>query len=196
MSNSLEQFKNSYVAMQQANLNLLAKLAQSYPDLIDGPFYFSQTPWIDLDNKTLADFKALAIYQTIDKKLLPSLYPGVDFSPGKNTPIETLLAPKKLNPIQIAQAVESTKEIANIMLQESRNTITGCESILNFLKSCLNFLGTIITFGQRQNFFETTTFQLDQIKEIQDKIHMSFETLVEEEKVTELASTFNNQLVL
>ncbi|WED41974.1 hypothetical protein [Legionella cardiaca] len=192
MSKSLEQFKKSYATLQQSNLNLVKKLASSYPSLVlqlhNGQYDFSQLPWINLDKKTLADFKALAIYFTMAKKLLPFLYPGVDFTTERNISIETLLTPKKLNPTHISQAVESTIELTDSLLHETRNTITGFESFLNFLKSCLNFLVTLITFGYKQNFFESTTFQLDQIKQIQEKMHTSFETLEEEEKVIELDS--------
>ncbi|WP_298624533.1 hypothetical protein [uncultured Legionella sp.] len=192
MSKELVKFKKSYEDFVKYNTELLVELSKSHTNLVlqisSGSCNFSGSPWVALDNKTLAEFKALAIYDKIGKKLIPIMYPGVNVEPGKLTviPIEKLLSPRKLNPQQLSEALDSIKEIAEEALQETVNNRTGAEIILNFLKSCVNFLITIVTFGQKQNFFKSSTFQLEKINQVQQDFHNIFDTLSEEDRIVEL----------
>lgn len=190
MSRELENFKKSYDDFAKYNAELALDLLKAHPNLVllinRGPCDFSKSPWVALDNKTLSEFKALAIYTKIGKELLPIMYPGVSFELGAVIPLDKLLSPRKLNPTQITQALDSIKEIAGKALQETIDNRTGFEIVLNFLKACVNFLITIVTFGQKQNFFKSSTFQIEKINEMQQDLHNLFENLSDEEKTVEL----------
>lgn len=190
MSKELLKFKKSYEDFVKYHAELVAELSKSHLDLflkiISLPCDFSKSPWVSLDNKTLAEFKAMAIYDKIGKKLLPIMYPGVNFEPGKLNIIPIGLYPRKVNPQQLSEALDSIREIAEEALRETINNRTGAEIILNFLKSCVNFLITIGTLGQKQNFFKSSTFQLEKINQVQQDMHNIFDTLSEEDRVVEL----------
>jgi hypothetical protein len=50
----------------------------------------------------------------------------------------------------------------------------------------VNFLITIVTFGQKPDFFKSSTFQLEKINQVQQNVHNIFDTLSEEDRVVEL----------
>jgi hypothetical protein len=77
----------------------------------DGAYNFSESPWDSIDNKTLAEFKALAIYDKIGKKLLPMIYPEVNFAGDKFHTQEKLIYPRK-NPQQLSEVLDSIKNLA------------------------------------------------------------------------------------
>ena len=191
MSEELVKFKKSYEDFFKYNTKLEVELSKSHFNLViqisSGRCNFSKSPWITFDNKTLAEFKAVAIYHKISEKLLPIFYPGVHHEPGKLTliPVEKLLSPHKINPQQFSEALDSIKQIAEEALQETINNRTGAEIILNFLKSCVNFLITIVTFGQKPDFFKSSTFQLEKINQVQQDVHNIFDTLSEDDRVVE-----------
>jgi hypothetical protein len=194
MSKELEQFKRNYEDLVKYNTELVVNLSKSRLDLVlkvnSGSCNFSESPWTTLNNNTLAEFKALAIYDRISKKILPIVYPDVDFKPElgkiKIIPLNSFLHPHKITPTQLTQALDSIKEIAEEALQETISNTTNFEVILNFLESCVNFLIACVTIGYEQNFFKSSTFQLEQIKNLQQDMHTIFDKLNEEEKAIEL----------
>ncbi len=171
MSSNIEQFKKNYADFINYNLKLTVNLTKSRLDLVlkvtTGNSNFSESPWTTLDTKTLAEFKALAICDKINKKLLPIVYPNLNFERAAIIPIDELFSPQKITPTQLTNAFVSIKEIAEEALQESISKTTTLEAILNFLESCVNFLIFCVTFGQEPNFFKSNTFQLEQIKNMQ-----------------------------
>ncbi|WED42484.1 hypothetical protein [Legionella cardiaca] len=190
MSKSLKQFQQSYQNFVNYNVELTANLAKSHLILflnvnMEKPD-FSETCWATLDNKTLAEFKALSIYAQINKTLMPLLYPEVSFEPGKAIPIDVLLNPRKLTPLQLSQAFDAIKDITENALQETIANRTCTEVLLNLLKTCVNFLITLVTFGQKQDTFKSSTFHLEKIKKIQEDMHTILEKLNEDEKKVEL----------
>jgi hypothetical protein len=191
MSKELEHFKKSYAALTKSNVELSVELLKSHFLLVakfsSDSCNFSESPWNTLDNETLVKFKTLSIFDKISKKLLPIVYPGLNFADGLNTiPIDKLFSPRKLNPQQLTEALDSVKEITEDILDETLNNRTGTEIILDFLKSCVNFLFTMVTFGQCQNFFKSSTYHLEVIKQTQQDFHSIFEKLSGEEKSAEL----------
>lgn len=192
MSNELVKFKQSYEDFVTYCTGLAVELSKSHANLVIqmsiGPYNFSEAPWVTLDNKTLAEFKALAIYYKIEEQLLPIIYPGIKSRADlfRAALPEQLLFPRKLNPQQLSAAFDSMKEIAQEALKEAINNRTGAEIILDFLKSCLNFLIIVVTFGQKPNFFQSSTSQFEKINQIQQDMHDIFEKLSDEEKITEL----------
>ncbi len=190
MSNNLEQFKKNYADFMNYNLKLIENLSKSHLGLVlkvtTENFNFSESPWTTLDNKTLIEFKALAIGDKISKKLLPIVYPNLNLERASFIPINDLLSPQKITPTQLTNAFASIKEITEEALQESISNTTTFEAILNFLESCVNFLISCVTCGQEPNFFKSNTFQLEQIKNIQEDMHAIFDKLSDEEKAIEL----------
>ncbi|WED42365.1 hypothetical protein [Legionella cardiaca] len=190
MSKTLDQFKNSYYDYVKYNTALVAHLATFRLDLFlkvaTGRYNFSDDVWATFDNKTVAEFKALAIYYQIGQKLLPILYPDITCEPKKTTPPGVLLNPRKLTPLQLSQAFDAIKEITEHALHETLANRPGTEVILDFLKACLNFLITLVTFGQKKDIFKSTTYHLEKISKIQNDMHNILDKLEKDEKDIEL----------
>ncbi len=184
MSNTLEQFKKSYATFTQYKTNLMLDLLKSHPHLIsqlNAPDRdFSKSPWTTLDSKTLIKFKSFAIYGKVESQLLPVMYPGLVLDPEKMTFLSG--APAKLTPIQISQALDSIQGVAAETLQEIRNNRAGSDVVLDFLKACVNFLITIVTLGRQPGFFHSSTFQVEQIIKVQERMNTLVEQLDSAEK--------------
>lgn len=76
-----------------------------------------------------------------------------------------------LNRKKISKVFDSLKPDIEQLLQSERANRTCGDKVLNFLKSCVNLLITIITFGHQQNFFKSSTFYAEQIKSTQQELH-------------------------
>jgi hypothetical protein len=187
MSNNLEQFKKNYADFAKYHIELLVNLSKSHRNLVfkftNGSSDFTRSPWTTLDTKTLAEFKALAIYDKISKKILPIVFPNLNFERAALIPVSELLSPQKITPTQLTSAFDSIKKITEEARLESISNSTTFEVILNFLESCVNFLISCVTCGHENNFFKSNTFQLEQIENLQEDMHAIFNKLSDDEKV-------------
>ncbi len=169
----------------------------------------------NLDSKILGELRALSIYLQIYQKLLPKIFPNLvvqlqsflsaygqqqsfqstyillqslqnKYNQNPECFSEILSNPRKLNPQEVYEALDSIKQIAQATLEHANNNQTWAEMVLNFLKSCANFLITMVTFGQKPNFFKSTTFELERIIRLQHDLHDIFNSLSPQEKVDPL----------
>lgn len=187
MSKQLEEFKKAFVDFQKHALQLGLGLAKKNPvkllKLVGKKHCdFSKSPWVELDTKTLADFKALNICKAFGDRVgetILKIAQSRDISLRDGTP-------PILNTTQWTEAIDSIELITAKAIKESRNNRKPMEIVLDFLKVCVNFLISLVTFGHKPNFFKSSTFGLEMLKQSQQNIHRLYEKLSNEEKSREL----------
>lgn len=193
MSKALEQFKKSYddfykysqelaEGLAKSNLTLLGEMQMKL--LTGGEVDFSQSPFNAIDNKTLAELKAMAIYTKISRNLLPKLLPdSVDINLD-----ETNFASfrKKLKPTDLIEALDTIQDIAAKDLDDTILNRTNSEIILNLLKDIANLLISLVSFGTQPNFFKSSTFHITKINDTIEDLNTNFGLLEQDEKIVEL----------
>lgn len=189
MSKQLEEFKKAFVNFQNYPIQVAIgsgkkKVPFKFFELIEqGASDFSKLPWVELNTKTLADFKVINIYKAFRRKVSDTIF---EMPKSKNIFLKDDTPIPNLNIIQLAQVLDFIIVMTNKALQESLNSRTTLEVIVDFLKVCVNFLISLITFGYKPNFFKPSTVGLEMFKQKQQNLYQLFDKLSDEEKRVEL----------
>lgn len=190
MSNALKEFVGAYNELSKIKNGLFIKFFRSQPLLAirikSGNYNVDEDTWKSMDVKTRAELRVVIFGSKLDSKLLPILFPNIDFNSLQAVNMNALANPNNLPVNKIYEFIDDLSELVDNYLlttQEERNSM-NC--VLDFIKTCANFLIKLLSFGNSQNFFETTTSKLEQVKYLQERIHSSYNELTVDESLTEL----------
>jgi len=190
MSNELKEFNQNwnvyikyrdelYAVLEKKHYNLLEifrkqQFAKSFAD------FFSEQPWPGIDKATLSQFKAYFLYQKITVKGIDKTIASLRFS------MDTSYSFELLTPKDTVEFLESVLAELSLCIDEIIENRTGTEILLNFLKSCVNFLISRLTFGAQPNFFKSNTFYLEKLQQIHENCDKIYRKLPEQDKTAGL----------
>ncbi|KTC84903.1 hypothetical protein [Legionella brunensis] len=192
MTALLQEFADAYKKLSAVNVVTTQKLLNQQPflavQIIAGNYNFEDSVWKNLDIKTRAEMRVLIFSSKISKKMLPLLFPDLNLENG-NLDINALANPKSVPVNKIFAAVNEFENLVNEYMETTLEERATMDCALDFIKVCANFLLRLLSVGYSQNFFETTTGKLEQIKNQQQRLQSIFSQLSSTEAETKLNPT-------